>query len=234
MLGDPRNDENLMHRRPARGARALLQPGASTTSPTSTSSAFPAAAAVGRDGLATRWASTWSPAQITLWHYQWLLVHEHLPQICGQDLVDDVLRNGARFYRPAAGARAAAGGVQRRGLPLRAQHGPALLPGQLHQRRPGQRQPGRRTRSSRWSSTRTSRPTARSTTTGTTCSAATRPTAATSAGRPSSTSATARPSPTSGSTPRSPACCSPSRPAPSRRAARPTCWCCRSATCCGT
>ena len=35
-----------------------------------------------------------------MWHYQWLLVNEHLPQIVGQDLVNDVLRNGNRFYLP--------------------------------------------------------------------------------------------------------------------------------------
>ncbi len=38
--------------------------------------------------------------ELTLWHYQWLLVNEHLPQIVGQDLVNDVLRNGNRFYLP--------------------------------------------------------------------------------------------------------------------------------------
>jgi hypothetical protein len=38
--------------------------------------------------------------EVTLWHYQWLLVNEHLPQIAGQALVNDVLRHGNRFYRP--------------------------------------------------------------------------------------------------------------------------------------
>ena len=38
--------------------------------------------------------------QVTLWHYQWLLVNEHLPQIAGQAIVDDVLQNGSRFYTP--------------------------------------------------------------------------------------------------------------------------------------
>jgi hypothetical protein len=37
------------------------------------------------------------------WHYQWIVVHEFLPQILGQALVDDILRNGRRIYRPAAG-----------------------------------------------------------------------------------------------------------------------------------
>jgi len=41
--------------------------------------------------------------EVTLWHYQWLLVNEHLPQIAGQAVVDDVLRRGNRLYRPARG-----------------------------------------------------------------------------------------------------------------------------------
>jgi hypothetical protein len=41
--------------------------------------------------------------QVTLWHYQWLLVNEHLPQIAGQEVVNDVLRNGNRFYKPPPG-----------------------------------------------------------------------------------------------------------------------------------
>jgi hypothetical protein len=38
--------------------------------------------------------------RLTTWHYHWLVVHEFLPQIVGQSLVDDVLRNGPRFYKP--------------------------------------------------------------------------------------------------------------------------------------
>jgi Animal haem peroxidase/TAT (twin-arginine translocation) pathway signal sequence len=41
--------------------------------------------------------------EVTLWHYQWLLVNEHLPQIAGEAVVDEVLRRGNRLYRPQAG-----------------------------------------------------------------------------------------------------------------------------------
>jgi len=45
--------------------------------------------------------STFTQArQLTTWHYHWLVVHELLPQIVGQAMVDDVLRNGRRFYKP--------------------------------------------------------------------------------------------------------------------------------------
>jgi hypothetical protein len=39
--------------------------------------------------------------RLTTWHYQWLILHEFLPQIVGQAMVDDVLRRGRRFYTPA-------------------------------------------------------------------------------------------------------------------------------------
>jgi hypothetical protein len=42
--------------------------------------------------------------RLTTWHYQWLILHEFLPQVVGQRLVDEVLRRGRRFYKPARGA----------------------------------------------------------------------------------------------------------------------------------
>jgi hypothetical protein len=41
--------------------------------------------------------------QLVRWHYQWIILHEFLPQFIGQPMVDDILRNGRRFYRPAVG-----------------------------------------------------------------------------------------------------------------------------------
>ena len=41
--------------------------------------------------------------QLTTWHYQWLVVHDFLPQIVGQTMVDDVLGRGRRFYKPGPG-----------------------------------------------------------------------------------------------------------------------------------
>lgn len=32
------------------------------------------------------------------WHYQWMLVHEFIPHICGKAIVEDVLKNGRKFY----------------------------------------------------------------------------------------------------------------------------------------
>jgi len=40
--------------------------------------------------------------QVT-WHYQWMILHEFLPQIVGPSVVNDVLANGRRFYEPQGG-----------------------------------------------------------------------------------------------------------------------------------
>jgi heme peroxidase len=89
ILGDPRNDENLMiaglhcalllfHNRAVDYVR-------SETQLTSPGDVFAEA------------------RRLTTWHYQWLVVNEFLPQIVGRPLVDDVLRHGGRFYRPDRG-----------------------------------------------------------------------------------------------------------------------------------
>jgi len=38
--------------------------------------------------------------RVTSWHYQWLIVNDYLPSAAGQDLMDDLLAGGPRFYRP--------------------------------------------------------------------------------------------------------------------------------------
>lgn len=38
--------------------------------------------------------------QLTTWHYQWTILHEFLPLLVGQDMVNDILNNGRRFYNP--------------------------------------------------------------------------------------------------------------------------------------
>ena len=38
--------------------------------------------------------------RLTLWHYQWMILHEFLPHIVPQPVIDDVLTNGRHFYDP--------------------------------------------------------------------------------------------------------------------------------------
>ncbi|MCA2212903.1 peroxidase family protein [Jidongwangia harbinensis] len=41
--------------------------------------------------------------QLVTWHYQWIIVHEFLPQIIGTAATQDIFRNGRRWYRPDPG-----------------------------------------------------------------------------------------------------------------------------------
>jgi hypothetical protein len=38
--------------------------------------------------------------RLTTWHYQWMILHEFLPLFIGQEMVNNILRNGRKFYRP--------------------------------------------------------------------------------------------------------------------------------------
>jgi Animal haem peroxidase len=90
IIADPRNDENLMiaglhaafilfHNRAVDDVR-------SANPSISTAAAFDEA------------------RRLTRWHYHWLILNQFLPQFVGQATVDDVLRNGRRFYQPPTGA----------------------------------------------------------------------------------------------------------------------------------
>ena len=81
MLGDDRNDENMM----ISGLQAafLMFHNAvidDIASGTPTQADFDQA------------------RQIVQWHYQWIVVHEALPQFVGQDMVDDIIANGRQVY----------------------------------------------------------------------------------------------------------------------------------------
>ncbi len=98
LLGDPRNDENVIIAGLHAGHilfynRVLADLGNFSLR------SFPSAR--GAD-LSNSYLRYLIAREITLWHYQWLLVNEHLPQIAGQAVVSDVLARGNRFYRPPA------------------------------------------------------------------------------------------------------------------------------------
>jgi hypothetical protein len=99
LLGDPRNDENViiagLH-----CAHILFYNRVLDELSQFDLTPFPAARA---DKPSNHYVAFLIARQITLWHYQWLLVNEHLPQIAGQQIVNDVLQNGSRFYNPPPG-----------------------------------------------------------------------------------------------------------------------------------
>lgn len=86
LLGDPRNDENLIvsqfhlallrfHNEVVADVEADLGPGHTA-------------------------GEIFAEAQrVVRWHYQWLVIHEFLVKTVGAELVDDVLENGPRHYR---------------------------------------------------------------------------------------------------------------------------------------
>lgn len=37
--------------------------------------------------------------RLVTWHYQWIVLHEYLPAVIGQDRVDQILEEGLRFYK---------------------------------------------------------------------------------------------------------------------------------------
>jgi Animal haem peroxidase len=85
LIGDPRNDENLIvsqfhlallrfHNRVVSDVKAELGPGYTA-------------------------AEIFAQAQrVVRWHYQWLVVHEFLVETVGQELVDDVLDHGPKHF----------------------------------------------------------------------------------------------------------------------------------------
>jgi hypothetical protein len=99
LLGDPRNDENViiagLH-----CAHILFYNRVLDELSELDLRRFPTARA---GDLSNGYVQFLIARQLTLWHYQWLLVNEHLPQIAGQQIVNDVLRNGNRFYNPPSG-----------------------------------------------------------------------------------------------------------------------------------
>jgi Animal haem peroxidase/TAT (twin-arginine translocation) pathway signal sequence len=99
LLGDPRNDENLITAG-LHCAHILFYNRVLEELSEHDLSAFPTVRGADR---ANRYVQFLIARQVTLWHYQWLLINEHLPQIAGQAVVDDVLRNGSRFYKPPVG-----------------------------------------------------------------------------------------------------------------------------------
>jgi len=38
--------------------------------------------------------------RLASWHYQWIVLHEFLPELVGRPLMDDIMRHGRRYYCP--------------------------------------------------------------------------------------------------------------------------------------
>lgn len=88
IIADPRNDENLV----ISGLQCAFLLAHNH-----------AVDAARKKGLSDSNSAFAQARTVITWHYQWMVVHEFLPQFVGQAMVDDILANGRRFYRPALG-----------------------------------------------------------------------------------------------------------------------------------
>lgn len=87
IVGDPRNDENLI----ISGLQASFLK-LHNNLMDSEFSGGPGTA------MPTRFVNA---RRVARWHYQWLILNQFLPQFVGQDMVNDVLTNGRRFFTPS-------------------------------------------------------------------------------------------------------------------------------------
>jgi len=86
MVGDPRNDENLI----IAGLHAafLLFHNHAVDLLRS------------QDPLITNDEAFFRARRLTTWHYQWMILHEFLPHFVGQQMIDTILSDGRRFFDP--------------------------------------------------------------------------------------------------------------------------------------
>lgn len=84
LIGDPRNDENLIV---SQLQLAFLKLHNAVVD------------YLREQGMAPQ--KVFEEAQrLVRWHYQWIIVHEFLPLIVGRHLVDDILLDGPKYYQP--------------------------------------------------------------------------------------------------------------------------------------
>jgi hypothetical protein len=89
IIGDPRNDENLMIAGLHAAFLLFHNHAVDLVRSKNPSISDDAAFAKAR--------------RLTKYHYHWLIIKEFLPHIIGQAMVDDILANGRRFYTPSDG-----------------------------------------------------------------------------------------------------------------------------------
>ncbi len=84
LIGDPRNDENMivgqLHVAFLKFHNAIVDQAAGINDGVNDDSPFEKA------------------RRLTRWHYQWIVLHDFLPTIVGQAVIDDILNNGRKFF----------------------------------------------------------------------------------------------------------------------------------------
>ena len=90
IIGDPRNDENLMI--------AGLQAACLKFHNNAVDLVREATPGI------SDFDAFFAARQLAVWHYQWVIMHEFLPLFVGRPLLDSILSGGRKYYRPSAEA----------------------------------------------------------------------------------------------------------------------------------
>jgi hypothetical protein len=97
IIADPRNDENLMIAG-LHAAFLLFHNKAVDLITNNAVKLFPTQSRPEEPDEVFRQAR-----RLTTWHYQWMILHEFLPLFVGQEMVDNILAGGRKFYMPDVG-----------------------------------------------------------------------------------------------------------------------------------
>ncbi|MGA7385661.1 MAG: heme peroxidase family protein [Methylocella sp.] len=101
LIGDPRNDENMILSQLELAFMKCHNAIVDGLKAGTFNNVFGAPALTNEDTSGGESTVFLAAQQLLRWHYQWMIIHEFLPLICGKTIVDDILANGPRFFHPS-------------------------------------------------------------------------------------------------------------------------------------
>jgi hypothetical protein len=101
LIGDPRNDENMIISQLQLAFMKCHNAIVVGLHTGTFKDVFGAPAMTNEDTTGGESTVFLAAQQLLRWHYQWLVIHEFLPLFCGNTIVDDILANGPRFFKPS-------------------------------------------------------------------------------------------------------------------------------------
>ena len=101
LIGDPRNDENMILSQLGLAFMKCHNAIVDGLKAGTFNDVFGAPAQTNEDTSGGESTVFLAAQQLMRWHYQWMVIHEFLPLICGPAVVDDILAHGPRFFHPA-------------------------------------------------------------------------------------------------------------------------------------
>ncbi len=101
LIGDPRNDENMIISQLELAFMKCHNAIVDGLKAGTFKDAFGAPATTNEDTSGGESTVFLAAQRLLRWHYQWMVIHEFLPLICGKTIVDDILANGPKFFHPS-------------------------------------------------------------------------------------------------------------------------------------